>query len=96
MQSHIETYYRVNGALPITLEDAYDSGLAAPNAPEARPDYEYTLLSSSSFELCATFASNTPQSMRATYAPSRGEVIANPYDWDHGDGRVCFERVVNQ
>lgn len=92
MQWRIEEYVRVNGALPINLEQVYGS-VTIPTAPEGREEYTFTLLSSSSFELCATFAHKSPEQSKA-YRPVTGEIIKNPYSWDHDSGRACFERAV--
>lgn len=97
MQWRIEEHYRIEGSLPETIEELY-VGIPVPEAPENRPEYAYRTLSGTSFELCATFVKSsmqeTPSHMRPI-APE-GEFLKNPYNWDHGSGRVCFERIIQE
>jgi hypothetical protein len=93
MQWHVEEYYQQNGTLPATMDRAYATGLMPPTAPEGRDAYEYNITDAHNFELCATFASETRLPSR-TYSPVTDALIKNPDNWDHGKGKVCFERVI--
>lgn len=95
MQWQIIEYYNIYGALPETLDEAFE-GLKVPVATDERDPYEYRI-TENGFELCATFAHPTPES--SPYALERsviepGGVVKNPYNWNHGDGSWCFERVI--
>lgn len=95
MQWRIEEFYRTEGNLPEEIDALY-RGIAAPEAPENRNAYVYTV-TADGFELCATFSQ--PSQGRASLSISRpvtdGMVIQNPHNWDHGTGEWCFERIIN-
>jgi len=99
IQSQIETYYQTNAMLPETLSDAY-AGLESPTAPEERAAYEYRIIDTTTFELCATFAYETSKTEQMQYAQpmytvGEGAFIKNPTNWNHGVGHVCFKRLMN-
>lgn len=98
IQWQIQDYLVVNDTLPATLDDLTNTKL--PTAPENRPAYRYEV-TENGFNLCATFAtdSKTDEYLYARPLPVMREEtpsIANPNNWDHGKGEVCFERVVKQ
>lgn len=99
IQWRTEEYFRVNETLPQNIEELFIE-ISAPQAPESRDDYKYRVLKEDTFELCATFsAESTTYVTQIRQAPSiasplDGRLIKNPYNWDHGAGRVCFERVI--
>lgn len=95
IQWRIEEHYRVNGELPESINKLY-VGLSEPTASEGRGAYEYNVQSADRFELCAEFIhpstdQNEFSSARPMFEPG---AIKNPYNWDHGTGRWCFERVI--
>jgi hypothetical protein len=97
MQFRIEDYLRVNNALPATIEELY-VGVETPVAPENRDAYLYKI-TDKGFELCATFA--FPSQNPNTYSYPVAELtktiaIKGRDNWDHKDGRYCFERVVTE
>lgn len=96
IQSHIESYTALNGALPLSLNDAF-LGLTVPTAPDTRAAYTYTKKSSTSFSLCAEFAypSITVTDVYATPVIKEPYAIKNPNNWDYSAGTWCFERVLN-
>ena len=98
IQWRIEDHYRVNSALPDTIAMVYQ-GLTPPTASEGRAAYEYHILGIDKFELCASFANSSSgqtDSVVSTRPALTGEgSIKNPYNWDHGAGHWCFERVVS-
>ncbi len=95
IQWQIDNYIRLNENLPESLSDI--DSIKIPTAPEDREDYSYQM-TDNGFELCATFAQPSNESLtsiaRPIY-PDVGAVIVNPNDWDHDAGRVCFERRVD-
>lgn len=96
IQRNIESYYTLNGNLPESIEDAFN-GILPPVAPEDRNPYVYTIKTAESFELCADFARASSKSEQMQYAePMVSNIgIKNPYNWDHGVGNWCFERILN-
>lgn len=93
IQWRIEEHFRVVGALPGSLEEVYTE-VPAPMASEGRPPYTYRATSPLSFELCATFMYSSTDDTSHSYVMDGGMGIKNPYNWDHGVGQTCFERVL--
>lgn len=89
MQWRIEDYYRVHSTLPETVGDVYDS-LPVPLAPENRAAYEYKPTSTTTYELCATFAQDSNQNDYRYAAP----ISEKNYTWTHSAGKWCFERTI--
>ncbi len=100
IQGQVVNYWQQKGELPTTLADLNDSisGYIAPVDPKTNQAYEYNLKDAVAlnFELCATFdlASTIQPSAKTmpAYPVYLGEVSQN---WDHGQGRVCFERIID-
>jgi hypothetical protein len=99
MQYRIEDSYRVNKSLPKDVASLY-IGIAAPTAPAGREPYTYTATGNLTYTLCATFAypsqdsANSGRIVAPVAAPDSKPLI-NPYNnWDHGAGKVCFERTI--
>lgn len=97
MQWRIQDYYNLNGKLPGGIDEIY-AGLEAPEANEGRAPYEYNILGDDRFELCAEFAEESTKDSLSVARPVvfEGEVLKNPYNWDHGAGRWCFERALSK
>lgn len=95
IQSEIINYWQKKGSLPPTLAALNDplSYFSLPKDPSSGQDYEYedTTASAPSFELCATFNTESRQ-QEASYA--------KPYypgdNWSHSAGRTCFNRVIDR
>jgi hypothetical protein len=98
IQSEVASYWQHKEALPVELVDLEDSitGFVVPTDPESGETYEYNMVSDLSFELCAVFA--RPSAEVNTSRPRR---IVEPFGsfsavtWEHGAGRVCFERTID-
>lgn len=93
IQWRVEEHYRVEKALPTTLEALYVDGRFA-DAPEGRAAYRYNVVDNMTYELCATFAEpsfgiNDSRGMTAPY-PN----VKDNYNWEHEAGEKCFKRVV--
>ena len=92
IKSQIEVFWVSKEALPEKLLDLNDDtrGVSVPIDPETGENYDYRILGDLKFELCATFSSD-----------STGDLVETgyyPYDdgnWDHGIGKVCFERTID-
>lgn len=102
IQSQVVNYWQRKGRLPQNLGDLNDSisGYFVPNDPENNQPYEYNVKDSVelNFELCAVFNLNSNLSSNVKSAPVPAYVY--PYDysqnWDHSQGRVCFERNIDK
>ncbi len=103
IQWQVVNYYQQKGRAPAASKDLEDpiSGFVLPRDPEDGSEYGYRVTKPPyTFELCAEF--NTPS--RGAAAGGKGEVPM-PVDvrlggieganWQHGEGRVCFERTID-
>jgi hypothetical protein len=94
MQWRIEAHYVDKKALPKDLSEVY-TDLPAPSAPEDRVPYSYKPTGDKTYELCATFAKETPEVERMMSKPMYDPAInPNNYNWEHPEGAKCFEREV--
>lgn len=92
IQWRIEEYYRVHEVLPSSIDELYE-GIEVPKAPTGREEYQYKITDDTAYELCATFVSSTQTgSERAIAYP----VTEKNYNWTHGEGDKCFQRVVDK
>lgn len=99
IQYQVVNYWQRKGALPKSLADLTDSisGYVAPVDPETNQSYEYALKDAASlaFELCATFGQSSNQTTPEAFPKyPMGDVFSQ--SWDHGAGRVCFERKIDK
>ena len=90
----IDSYWVRNKTLPDNLEDLQDIRyfLESIQDPKTGEPYEYRILSDITYELCATFETDSNAMVN-----SRG--IAKPFSqqiWEHGIGRTCFDREVRK
>ena len=102
IQGQVVNYWQRKGELPNSLTDLNDSiaGYVVPQDPETKQGYGYAVknVAGLSFELCATFNLPSPAVMNRNGKPM--PVPAPYYDgisqnWDHGAGRVCFDRKID-
>ncbi|MEK9135310.1 MAG: DUF5671 domain-containing protein [Patescibacteria group bacterium] len=98
IQGQIINYWQRKVRLPETLDNLNDdiSGFQIPLDQQTGASYEYSVKGAEAFELCATF--NRPsltlpsqQKARSPYMPM--ELGQN---WDHKEGRICFERIIDK
>ena len=101
MQNRIEDYVRTNNKLPAQVEELY-VGVKVPVAPEDREDYTYKI-TDKGFELCATFTFPSQNPDMYSYPSDIGIIgstktltIKGGDNWDHTEGKYCFERVVTE
>ncbi len=104
IQYQVVNYWQRKGVLPKTLADLNDSisGYVAPVDPQTSAQYEYTVKSATnlSFELCATFILDSDINRNANNVKTM-PVPAMYFDgisenWNHGAGRMCFERTIDR
>ncbi|MFA6430673.1 MAG: DUF5671 domain-containing protein [Candidatus Paceibacterota bacterium] len=91
----VYTQWQIKGEVPASLDALKDpiSSFIIPTDPETKQNYEYRRLSANSFELCATFKteSTTEQDMNIAY-----KYGAENENWKHGMGRFCFQRPIDK
>ena len=98
LQNEIIAYWQKKEELPISLNDLRSqiSGFIPPTDPETFQSYEYQVTGSLSFNLCAVFKTSSSYSGGGM---TRMMPVAQYYpyqqNWDHGIGRVCFERTID-
>ncbi len=96
IQSQVVYYWQQKDRLPQSLDNLKDSisGFVPPQDPDTNQPYEYKTDGNLSFELCANFAlpSGAESSALAPIEAAPGGLGAN---WDHGQGRTCFSRLID-
>ncbi len=99
IQYEIINYWQAKGSLPANLESLNDAtrGVIVPVDPETGAAYTYKTTDNLSFDLCATFAtdsatasSDSPNEARPAYPKG---AIADT--WSHGIGETCFHRTID-
>lgn len=98
IQWQIVNYWQSKEKLPTSLSDLDDaiSGFSAPFDPQTGESYEYRIINAQnlSFELCATFNKEGNDMYAEPVSPMpAGKGISE--NWQHGEGRVCFERTID-
>lgn len=103
IQSEIVGYWQSDGALPANLSDLSDSisGYSVPTDEQTGAAYDYKLLGTYSFQLCADFNAPTQAdspTLETSAVPEpmgvSGQDLAQD-SWYHGAGDVCFTRTIN-
>lgn len=96
----VYTQWQNKGEVPASLDALKDpiSGYTLPTDPETKLSYEYKMLSKNSFELCATFRTESLATTDKTIA----KPVSYPYvngmineNWQHEIGRTCFTRTID-
>lgn len=100
MQYQIVNYYQQKGALPEDLAALNDplSGYQLPQDPQSGEGYRYAVTDTLSFELCATFNRETPDTRGQGSYPSRDVAYPSQMmdeNWEHGTGETCFSRTID-
>ncbi|TAL49984.1 hypothetical protein EPN81_04055 [Patescibacteria group bacterium] len=101
IQSSLVEYWRTKEVLPENLTALEDdiSGYRNPVDPESGEAYEYFVTGELSFQLCATFTTETDESSKDRYTTpvmyDFGYLGGNFDIWSHAQGRVCFDRTID-
>ncbi len=98
IQWQIVNYWQQKGKIPEILSDLEDpiSGFKAPLDPKSKDSYEYSPLSATSFELCASFERASVSGKQAVPAPYyAGAGILGSENWTHDSDHVCFKRAID-
>jgi len=98
IQWQLVNYWQAKQSLPDSLETLTDplSGFSAPRDPDTDASYEYKIVSSTSFELCAVFSEANSNPSINTYEvvrPAKDGAITD--SWAHDKGRTCFTRTID-
>lgn len=112
IQWQVVNYWQTKGKLPMALADLNDpiSGFTPPVDSQTGTPYEYAVLTSISFKLCAVF--NADMQPDSQYYNTNGVTVAKtppsvpfvntqfPADlsadtWQHGKGEICFTRTID-
>lgn len=105
IQGQIINYWQNKQVLPENLDQLVDDiySVAIPADPKTGQSYEYEVLNSLTFKLCAMFETST----KVQTSQSKGRMMPiapAPYGdyypfkdstWDHEVGQVCFERTID-
>lgn len=96
IQYEIANFYSTKRVLPTSLADLTNalSGFTTPTDPSTGAQFEYSVKSALSFELCATFETDSVTTGLQT-VPSYGGYGLPDQNWTHGTGRTCFTRTID-
>lgn len=95
IQSQVLNYWQAKQTVPENLGELTDSfsGYQAPTDPQTQAPYEYRKISATSFELCATF--NTESRNGAELSIAAPGMYGVQESWQHEAGRACFTRTID-
>lgn len=96
LQSQIVDYWAKKDVLPTSLDLLENDiiGFSVPTDPKTKEFYEYKIIDSLSFELCAVFSRSNEDSgtVRQEYEYPYGKFQEN---WNHESGRYCWTRNID-
>jgi type III secretory pathway component EscS len=101
IQYQVVNYYQHKQQLPLSLADLHDtlSNVPTPTDPQTNQAYEYRATGALSFDVCANFNAPTRVGSNANNgaysAPIPASYRMNQNNWQHGAGRVCFDRTID-
>lgn len=102
IQYQIVNYWQAKQHLPNALADLNNpiSGFTVPTDPQTGAPYEYAVKWARGFELCATFnapdrAGQNRYAVPALPTPAGDKPNTVHENWQHGAGRVCFDRSID-
>lgn len=96
IQYQIVNYWQLKERLPATLAEMEDplTGFIVPKDPSTNESYVYRATAPLTFELCATFKTESRGDAKSTvpYPVMNGFENEN---WKHGIGEACFSRTID-
>lgn len=103
LQYEVINYWQSKLKLPAKLDDLNSDikGFTVYTDPETGAAYEYAIKADKTFELCATFALPSDETMNAPgvvpVAPASAPIYKDGYreSWKHTAGRACFTRTID-
>jgi len=99
IQWQVVNFWQTKSRLPRSFSELEDpfSGFIIPTDPESKTPYEYSVLSNSTFKLCATFKLSSSEN--SGYLDRPRDYSYAPYmidsNWQHPEGYHCFERKID-
>ena len=91
----INEYWQNSGKLPSGFDDLKNQPYYYVQSvidPKTEIPYEYRIMGDKTYELCATFETDST----LTAARFKAHVPFSEQSWDHAIGRTCFERDVQE
>jgi hypothetical protein len=100
IQYQILNFWQTKERLPETAAEVADPfyGSSIPVDPETGEAYPYRITGARTFELCATFNAETPDTKGRGAYPGRDIAVSympGEDNWHHGAGVVCFSRTID-
>jgi hypothetical protein len=102
IQWQIVSFWQQKERLPAALEELEDPlvGFVLPSDPQTGDPYEYRISGPLSFELCALFNRENPDTAAPLLRPLPVErsLVSGGFadeNWEHGEGRKCFSRTID-
>jgi hypothetical protein len=102
IQWQVISHWQKTGRIPASISELSDalSGYQTPLDPQTKQPYEYHATGAQSFQLCADFnrkpsIMNSSNGSIARPAMPR-DIKGTPDFWDHGIGRQCFDREIDE
>lgn len=102
IQNEVVYFWQLKRRLPVNLSELNNPlrGFSLPNDPETGEPYKYSIKSSLIFDLCATFAKDSPKqgqdAMNIRYSePYKVGLEGDVNFWNHGVGEKCFETTID-
>ncbi len=98
IQAQVLSYWQVKNVLPKSLSDLNDplANYSVPKDPRTGLDFEYKTLSKNSFEICATFETESVVENSPVARPLYYPQTSVNENWQHGIGRTCFDRTIDE
>jgi len=96
IQSEITSYWQAKQTLPKSLEILNNplQYYSVPVDPQTKSGYEYEVVSTTSFALCATFNKQSePRTDGMAYPTDKHGGTLDT--WEHENGRACFTRTID-
>lgn len=93
IQYQVLNYWQNKGKLPASLADMKNSFSGyIPMDPDTKAQYEYSIKSDKSFDLCATFVAKSDVENQSQAYPVSDGIASN---WKHEAGHACFTRTID-
>ena len=89
ISNNIDTYLELNEEMPTSLFEMMGPKyhIRSIEDPETGAPYAYRIIDGTDYELCAVFATDSPE-RQAERRPFSESI------WDHGPGRTCFALTI--
>lgn len=98
IQGEVVNFWSQKNALPINQEELEDdiSWFTIPKDPKTGESYEYKVVDSLTFELCATFTTSTKDFYNSESAKYiNRDPFSSKQSWEHEAEKTCFTRTID-